>query len=256
AASIDAKLEGMGADNFGQIVGKLERVPNLRKFAFSVIAKTKTAGNRNKGQTFTSRTKAGMNASRISRHAIGETRHRAGDAGQPRWRRRTRVLYKFRVLRVLERQLTFTVVGEVKLVHRAVADGPIVGDVPLLETLGKNAAEAGNVRAGQFEKRKGLQGAIVIKVVIDAEVLLVGKPMVDLDGELVAPNGFCGDALDGVPGPRSGDELKQIHSRGVHAGQGNLVVGENTCIRNTVGKGCAPGCRHGRLAAGPVRKQG
>ena len=50
--------------------------------------------------------------------------------------------------------LALAIVIETELVHRAVADRPGVGDVPLLEALRHSGSEAGEVGASQLEVGK------------------------------------------------------------------------------------------------------
>ena len=55
---------------------------------------------------------------------------------------------------MLEGPLRFTIVVEAEFVHRGVADGPGVADVPLLKSLVGDGAETGHICAGRFELRE------------------------------------------------------------------------------------------------------
>src|ERR1700689_4267309 len=165
-----------------------------------------------------------------------ETRHWTGHARQPGRRRRTGVLHQFSVLRVLERALALAVVVEMKFVDRVVAERPGVGNIPLLKAFSDDTAEARDVGAGQFEERKRLQRAVVVKVVVDAEVLLVSQPVIDLHCEVVAALGLRRNGFDGVAAiARSGHELHQINGRRIQAGKRNLVVRENARVNLAIG---------------------
>ena len=57
-----------------------------------------------------------------------------------------------------------------------------MGNIPLLDTLRDNAAKAGDIGSSQFKVRKGLHYALVVEIVINAQILFVIDPVVDLDG--------------------------------------------------------------------------
>ena len=63
----------MAANHLAHAVGPLERVANLRQFAFPVVADRKAAAQLNEWQTFTVWSKTGMNTPGICSGAIGET---------------------------------------------------------------------------------------------------------------------------------------------------------------------------------------
>ena len=52
---------------------------------------------------------------------------------------------------MLEGPLRFTIVVEAEFVHRRVADGPGVADVPLLKALTRGGGETGDVGAGSLK---------------------------------------------------------------------------------------------------------
>src|SRR6266403_116967 len=96
-----------------------------------------------------------MNAQVIRCGAIRETELTGlHDSGQPGEWRGTGVLHRRSTHRMLESSLRFAIVIETELVHRGVADGPGMADVPLLEPLVGDGSKAGHVRAGSLELRK------------------------------------------------------------------------------------------------------
>src|SRR5712671_1864468 len=64
---------------------------------------------------------------------------------------------------------------------------------------------------------------VIIEIVIDAEVLLVVDPMVDLDRELIATLRLYRYRHKRVAVGGSGNKLQQINCCGIHAGQGNYI---------------------------------
>ena len=140
---------------------------------------------------------------------------------------RTGILYRRGKGRVLERTLRFTVVVEAELVHGCVADGPGMADVPLLKALVGDGAETGHIRAGGLKLRKWRNQMIIIKIVIEAEVLLIIEPMVNSQCKLVATlwlNRRTHKLVTAIG--RGGDVLQQINRGGIEASERNDVIRE------------------------------
>src|ERR1700733_8191618 len=169
-----------------------------------------------------------MNARGIAGCTVGEARHRSGEPG--RWGR-TRILHQFGVYWMLKGPLPFAVVVEAELVDGTVIQRPRVGNVPLLETFSHDASESRDIRAGQLKERKGLHVAVVVEIVVDAEILLFVDLVIDFDSELVAANRFGRNRLNRIAavGGR-GHELQNIHGSWIHTGQWNLIRCENARI--------------------------
>ena len=86
----------------------------------------------------------------------------------------------------------------------------------------------GTIGAGEFEVGEWAARAVVVEIVIDAQVLLVIQPVVNFDSELVAAYGLGRNGGDQITAVwRSGNKLQQINRGRVHASEGNLAVGEN-----------------------------
>ena len=64
-------------------------------------------------------------------------------------------------------------VGEVGLVHQCVADGPGVGEVPLLVAEIVVVSETRNVGASCFKSVVGIEFTVVVEVVVGGEALMV-----------------------------------------------------------------------------------
>src|SRR6185312_3535882 len=143
----------MVSHDLTDIVRPLERIPDLRKFTLSVVPNRKTAAHLDERESLVLRADIGMYTESVRRRPIGEAERYAGPQArecilQPGWRCRTGILYRRGKGRVLERTLRFTVVVEAELVHGCVADGPGMGNVPLLKALVGDGAETGHIRAG------------------------------------------------------------------------------------------------------------
>src|ERR1700687_220202 len=119
-------------------------------------------------------------------------------AGEPGWRGRTGILDQACPLWMLEGSLCFAIVVKTKLIHRAVADRPSVGQVPLLETLLNRGSEPWHVCASSLELREWKDHAVVIKIIVSTEVLFVVDAMINLDRELITPLRLPRRSLDGV----------------------------------------------------------
>src|SRR5258708_19304031 len=97
-----------------------------------------------------------MNPKDVRWRTIRETRHgRVIERGsEPRRSGWAGALHRRSAHRMLEGSLRLAVVIEAKLVHRGVADGPGMADVPLLESLVGNGSESGHVRPRTLKLRK------------------------------------------------------------------------------------------------------
>src|SRR5271163_4255327 len=89
---------------------------------------------------------------------------------------------------MLKRSLSLAVVVEAEFIHCVAVDGPVVRDIPLLETLRHNVTEARKIASRVFEQRKWIQRAVVVEVVINAEILFIVQAMIHLHRNLVAAN--------------------------------------------------------------------
>jgi len=184
-------------------------------------------------------------------------------AGEPNWSAGTRILNQTGALRMLEGSLRLTIVIEAEFVDGAVGDGPGMSEVPLLEALGHDAAKPWDIGASQLEKRERLHCAVIIEIVIDAQVLLIGEPVVDFDGELIPSDGFGGNRGDRAVGACGRNELEQVDCCRIHASKGNLTVGKDRRkrvsrddgpVRRTILNNSATNCGCGRLAPRTTRK--
>src|SRR5205823_1575306 len=91
---------------------------------------------------------------------------------QPRRRRWAGILYRRCENWVLERALSLAVVVEPKFIDSGITQRPGVGEVPLLIAVINNGAETGYTRPCRFKHREWRNRVVVVKVVIDAQVLL------------------------------------------------------------------------------------
>src|ERR1700730_6629229 len=124
--------------------------------------------------------------------------------------------------------LALAVVIETEFVHRVTADGPGVSNIPLLETLCHNISEARKIGAGEFEVGERVMRAIVVEVVIDAQILLVIQSVVNLGCDLVAAYGRRRHGADQIAAiRRSRNKLEQINRGRIHTSEGNLTTGED-----------------------------
>ena len=96
-----------------------------------------------------------------------------------------RVSHQIGVYRVVESPLRFSHVSKTELVHEAIADGPGVTQVPLLETLFDVGSEARHVRTSSLEIVKRVGRELIREVVISAELLLAVDSVIDADGGLI-----------------------------------------------------------------------
>src|SRR5579884_1986634 len=136
---------------------------------------------------------------------------------------------------MLERPLAFAHVGEAEFVYRTRAHGPSVTKIPLLEAFGDETAETGHVGACELEVREGLQDAVVIEIVISAEILFVVDAMIEADRKLISARRFDRHRLELIPAAvRQRNVAKQSPRSRIHARNWNLIVGENVAIQHPV----------------------
>src|SRR5271169_342480 len=197
-------------------------------------------------------------AQRIARVISVKTRRGAGHAGQPGGSRGAGVLHQFGVRRMLKRLLALAIVIETEFIHRAVVDCPGVGNVPLLEALRHNVAEAGEIGASQLEAGKRAFCGVVVEIVIDAQVLLVIQPVVKSECNLVAADGLDRHSADERTAiRRSRDKLEKINRSRVQASEGNDIVlstrhvGKNTGSHKLPARIVSTGIRNSVIEAKP-----
>src|SRR5208282_1314120 len=207
----------------------LKRIPRLRKLSFPVIADGKSSRNRDEGKPFavgvehwmyaveTPIRVSGTVTVKTNGRSAGRSAGRVGYGGQPGRSRGAGVLHQFGVRRMLKCLLALAIVIEAELVHRVVADRPGVSNVPLLEALRHNVSEAGEIGACQFEAGKGVERAIVVEIVIEAQVLLFIQPVVDFNRDLIAAHRLGGDSADKRTAVRrGGNQLQQVNGSRIH----------------------------------------
>src|SRR6266699_6574944 len=71
---------------------------------------------------------------------------------------------------------------------------------------------------------------VVIEILVNAEVLLVVDTVVNLDGELIAALGLHRHGHQRIAVGGSGNKLKQVNCRRVHAAQRNDIAREEVRI--------------------------
>src|SRR5437016_8325360 len=84
-----------------------------------------------------------------------------------------------------ERQLPFAKISEPSFVDGCVAQGPGVGEVPLLEAFVGIGAKTGEVGAARLELGKGIKLLVAGKVIVGVELLPFVDTMVQAPGKLV-----------------------------------------------------------------------
>src|SRR5260370_20605645 len=131
--------------------------------------------------------------------------------------------------------LAFPQVGETCFIDGRGVNGPSVAQVPLLEAFRYGAAESRHVGPSELEEGEGLNAMVIVKVVVNVKVLVVVEPVIQAQGCLIAAHAPNRRALEGAiwaVGQRH--KLQQVQSDRIHASQGDLVIGEDTLIRDTV----------------------
>ena len=129
---------------------------------------------------------------------------------------------------MLKRLLPLAVVIEAELVHHRVIDRPRVCNVVLLEPLRHDVSEPWEIRTRQFEVCKRIVRAIVVEIVIDAQVLFVVQPVVKFKRHLIAAHRLGRHGADQRTAVRRlRNKLQQVHRRRIHASQRYLTSGKN-----------------------------
>ena len=146
-----------------------------------------------------------MNAGRIPRGAIAETRN---GSSEPRRRWWTRILHKGRALRMLKGSLGFTVVVETELINRTVIDRPGMADIPLLIEFVRGGGKTGYVSPSSLKLGKRGDQLVMVEIVIDAEILLVVNSLIKLYRELVCVIGLHRDRHQGVADRRGLEQIE------------------------------------------------
>src|SRR5207253_2825578 len=108
--------------------------------------------------------------------------------------------------------------------------------------------KAWHIGTGCLKLRERRNQAVVVKIVIDAEVLAVANPMIELNRELVTAVGLDWNCHQRIAGRGSRNELKQVHSGRVHTGQRNLIVGKDGGVSDAGAYGCSTNSRDRCLA--------
>jgi hypothetical protein len=102
-----------------------------------------------------------------------------------------------------------------------------VADVPLLKSLVGSGPETGHIRAGSLELRKRRDGMVIIKIVINAEILPVVQTMINAYRKLVITVGLYGGCYELIAAvSRSWNKLEQVNRSGIQTSKGDDVPGE------------------------------
>ena len=212
SAHVAAKLQRVSSHNFADAVTPLKRVSNLGQLAFAIVADVKTATYLNKRKSLVFRTDMRVDASRVAGLQIVEAERSAPcgkSSQQPRRRRWAGILYGRCEDRVLERSLPLAVVVEPKFIDSGITQRPGVGEVPLLIAVINDRSETGHTRPCCFEHRERRNRVIVVKVVIDAQVLLRIQSVIEPHRELIATRRLHRRSHQrAAGGKRSGDVLQ------------------------------------------------
>src|SRR6185437_1786814 len=136
---------------------------------------------------------------------------------------------------VLKRTLSFTVVDEAELVHSRIVDGPGMAYVPLLKSLVSYRSEAGHISARRLELGKWRHQMVIVKVVIEAEVLAAADSMIKADSELITPLRLnrCGHQFIGAVGGNR-NILQQVNSSRIQTAERNDVPREQIRVELTI----------------------
>ena len=126
-----------------------------------------------------------------------------------------------------------------------------MADVVLLESFVGSGSESGHVRARSLELGKRRDYVVIIEIIVEAEVLPIVDPVIDLHRKLVAAFGLHrgGHECTVIVG-RSRHILKQVDRSRIQAAEWDDVVREKVGISLGVRYvGCRPQCRR---AVGPL----
>ena len=119
-----------------------------------------------------------------------------------------------------------------------------MADVPLLKAFVSDGAETGHIGAGRLELREWRDQMVIIKIVVEAEVLLVIEAVVKPNRKLVGTLGLHGRTYKFVAAIGwSWDELQQVNRGRIQATKGNNVIWEEVRIKLGVWNvGSCPQC--------------
>ncbi len=219
ATNVAAKLQRVFPDNLTDSVRPLEGIAYLRQFALTVVSDRESAAHLNERKPLVFRTEIGMNAQRVLRSAIGEARHRTGNISEPCRSGRTGILNYRREGGMLKCPLRLTVEVEAELIDSTIADGPGMADVPLLKPFVDDGPKPRNVRARRLKHRKRGDLVIVVKIIVEAEVLPIVDAVINLHRKLVGTHRLHRRSHKLVASVRrSGNILQQVNRGGVETG--------------------------------------
>ena len=119
---------------------------------------------------------------------------------------------------MLERSLPFAIVVKAELVNRCVVKRPGMGNIPLLKTFVNNGTEARNARSGGLKYRKRRDQVVIVKIVVNAEVLITIDAVIKPDRKLVAALRLhWGGNESATAGKWSGNIVQQVDSSRIQA---------------------------------------
>ena len=139
---------------------------------------------------------------------------------------------------MLEGPLRFTVVVEAELVNGCVVDGPGMANVPLLKSLVSYRSEAGHIRPGRFKLSKRRHEVMIVKVIVEAQVLTAADAVIEPECELVTPFRLnrCSHQFIGAVGWNR-NILQQVNSSRIQASKGNDIFLARRQISEDAGMG-------------------
>src|SRR4030081_2061668 len=76
-------------------------------------------------------------------------------------------------------------ISKAEFVYDSIARGPIVTQVPLLETIETLIAESGHIGAPGLESGEGLAQIVVVEIIIGAKLLFIVDPVIEAEGDLI-----------------------------------------------------------------------
>ena len=138
-AKVSAELERMRSNYFTDAVTPLKRVTDLRQFTLAIVSYIECAAHLNKRQPRVVRGQKWVYARGIALLLVIKAKgHPDRKRSKPRRWCGTGILHSAREYRVLEGSLRFAIVIKSDFVDGGVAEGPGVGNIPLLKPLVSN----------------------------------------------------------------------------------------------------------------------
>src|SRR5256885_6206475 len=177
----------MFAKNFRQIVGPLIGLAGLRYLTFEVVADAESAGYRNEGNTFARRPETRGDADAALAHVGGNHARRIGSTIEAKRRGGSGagVDHVVGAQGVEELALCFTEVGKAEFVDAGWIDRPHVRSIDLLRAGVRGGSKArGNVGRERIKMWERANVRATLKIVIDVQVLVWGKLMIETEQEL------------------------------------------------------------------------